>query len=156
MKDDFSELNNDERIKAENNFLKLKLMLEKGAILHRQEEDLPSEIEHQFLNHVFALEKQMDEHKTITIIEKLGNPTYFKPTNEIPEAGFEQAWEELSQYMQRYGVAVAVFTPNISAKELYRFSIEEIFNQEILDVNHPGLMLYFIYEEFYPDSSTNP
>ena len=153
MKDDFSELNNEDRIKAEYDFLKMKLMLERGATFYEEKGDLPRDLEHHFLTHVPALEKQIDEQKTIRLIEKLGNPVHFKPTNETPESEFEKAWKELSGYMQEYGVFVDVYTPNISAKELYRFSIEELFNEEILDLNLPGLMLHFIYDDFHPNQS---
>jgi hypothetical protein len=151
MKEDFSHLNNEERIRAENNVLKMKLMLEKGATFHEQKEDLPAEIEHEFLKHVIAFEKQMEEHKTIRVAEKLGNPVHFRPVEEIPEAELEKAWEELGKHMSKHGVSLDVYSPNISVRELYRFTTEELFKQEMDDFSMPGMMYCFIYDEFYPD-----
>lgn len=151
MKEDFSHLSNEERIRAENNVLKMKLMLEKGAQFHEYRGDLPVEIEHEFLKQVIAFEKQIEEHKTVSVIEKLGNPTHFKPVAEIPETEFVNAWKELDGYMRKHNVNLDVCSPNIPAKELYRFTLEELFKQEMDDFNLPGMTYCFIYDEFHPD-----
>ena len=41
--------------------------------------------------------------------------------------------------------------PNISARELYRFTTEELFEYEMDDMYVPGMMTNFIYDEFHPD-----
>ena len=152
MKEDFSHLNNEERIRAENNVLKMKLMLEKGARFHEQKEELPAEIEHQFLKQVIAFEKQLEEHKTILVGEKLGNPACFRPVEEIPEEEYATAWMQLDKYMRGHGVSLDVCSPNISARELYRFATEELFKLEMDDFSLPGMMYCFVYDEFYPDA----
>lgn len=144
-------MSNEERIRAENDVLKMKLMLEKGARFHDQKEDLPAEVENEFLKHVIAFEKQLEEHKTIRVIEKLGNPAHFRPVDEIPDGELEKAWEELDKHMRKHGVSLDVCSPNISARELYRFTTEELFKQEMDDFSLPGMMYCFIYDEFYPD-----
>jgi hypothetical protein len=151
MKEDFSHLSDEERIRAENNILKMKLMLEKGARFHEHRSDLPAEIEHEFLKQVIAFEKQIEEHKMISVVEKLGNPTHFKPVADIPDAEFGNAWEELDRYMRKHNINLDVCSPNISEKELYRFTIEELFRQEMDDFNLPGMTYCFIYDEFHPD-----
>lgn len=50
MPEDFSHLDEEERLRAENEFLKMKLMLERGAQFGLGENiDLPAETENQFL-----------------------------------------------------------------------------------------------------------
>lgn len=151
MKEEFSNLSNDERIRAENNILKMKLMLEKGAKFYENAEPLPPEIEHEFLKHVIAFEKQLEDPRPVKVFDKIGAPTRFKEVSDIKKGGFEAAWRELDQYMRKCGVSLDVCSPNISAKELYRFTIEELFNEEIEDFDMPGMVYCFIYDEFHPD-----
>jgi hypothetical protein len=151
MKEDFSHLNNDERIRAENSILKMKLMLEKGAKFSEQNEPIPAEIEHEFLKHVIAFEKQLEDYKMVKVFEKLGKPEIFRPVAELSEDEFETAWEELCNYMRNNGVCLEACSPNVSSKELYRFATEELFEKEIEDFSMPGMMYCFIYDEFYPD-----
>ena len=71
--------------------------------------------------------------------------------NEIPDAEIEQAWQILSAYMQEHGIELSACSPKVTAKELYRFTTEELFDHEMNDMNVPGMMSCFTYDEFYPD-----
>lgn len=143
--------NEDERLKAENDFLKMKLMLEQGAEFPEKEDILPPEIENIFLNNIIAFEQQFRQQKPIKIFDKIGRPTRFKPVSEIPDEEIEKAWTELQNYLNRYSLVLDVCSPNISFRELYRFAIEELFEHEITDVDLPGWTHTFIYDEFHPD-----
>ena len=152
MTDDFSHLNEEERLKAENEFLKMKLMLEKGAQFGGTgDHELPSDIENQFLKNIMEFEKQFEERKTIKIFDKIGRPVQFKPVAEIPESEMDNAWIELREYLSQSGIDLSVCSPNISNRELYRFATEELFDHETVDMNIPGMMTGFIYDEFHPD-----
>jgi len=98
-----------------------------------------------------AFEKQFEEHKTIKVFDKIGRPSDFMPVNEIPDNAIEEAWKELRHYMNEYGIDLDVCSPNISARELYRFTTEELFEHETDDMTLPGWSTNFIYDEFYPD-----
>ena len=66
--EDFSHLNEEEKLKAENDFLKMKLMLEQGGHFGGDgETPLPAEVENEFLKNVMAFEKQFDERKRIKL-----------------------------------------------------------------------------------------
>jgi hypothetical protein len=139
MQEDFPKLNQEEQLKAENDFLKMKLMLERGGYFGGDENsELPPEIENQFLNHVMAFEKQFEERKTIKVFDKIGAPLHFKPVKEIPDNDIEEAWSELRHHMNEHGIDLDVCSPNISARELYRFTTEELFEHETDDMNLPG------------------
>lgn len=147
-----SHLNKDEKLKAENDFLKMKMMLEHGAKFGGDENnELPAEIENQFLNNIMAFEKQFEEHKTIKVFDKIGKPQHFKPVGEIPDSEIDKAWNELSDYLNEYGIDLDVCSPNITKRELYRFTTEELFEHKTDDMNLPGWSTNFIYDEFYPD-----
>ncbi len=150
--EDFGHLEGDEKLKAENEFIKMKLMLEKGASFGMGEDgELPAETENEFLRNVIEFEKQFEEHKTIKVFDKIGRPTQFKPAVEIPDKEMDKAWNDLSDHLGEYGISLDVCSPNISKRELYRFTIEELFVYEMGDMNIPGMMHGFIYDEFHPD-----
>ena len=143
----------DENLKLENDFLKMKLMLEQGAQFGNMEgtEECPAEIENQFLRNIIEFEKQFAEQKKIRVFDKIGKPTHFKPAREIPEADIESAWKELDEHLKSYSIDVAVLSPNVSNKELYRFAVEELFEYEMDDMDLPGMTHCFTYDEFHPD-----
>ncbi|MEP7317692.1 MAG: hypothetical protein ABI921_03095 [Panacibacter sp.] len=151
--DEFKNLNDDEKLKAENDFLKMKMMLEHGAEFPSADagNSLPPEVENQFLRNILEFEKQFDQRKTTTVYDKLGQPKQFKPADEIDDDHIEEAWEELHSFMMQRGIELSVISPNIDERELYRFTIEELFEHEIDDINVPGITDGFIYDEFYPD-----
>ncbi len=153
MNEDFNHLSDEEKLKAENEFLKMKLMLEQGAQFGTMQTDseLPAGIENEFLNYIMAYEKQAVERKMIKIFDKIERPNHFKPVNEIPEDEIENAWNNLDEYLRKYSIELSVCSPNISDRELYRFTTEELFNHEMNDMNVPGMMSCFTYDEFYPD-----
>lgn len=142
----------EERLKAENDFLKMKLMLENGAQFSEgNNSDLPAEIENQFLKNMVEFESQFAEHKTIKVFDKIGQPNQFVNVTEIPDERIEKAWQELSDYLQQHGIFLDVCSPNITKRELYRFTTEELFVYAMDDINIPGMMHGFIYDEFHPD-----
>ncbi|MEJ0104653.1 MAG: hypothetical protein WDO19_19745 [Bacteroidota bacterium] len=64
MPEDFSHLNEEDRLKAENDFLKMKLMLEHGAQFDEMENnELPAEIENEFLNNIIALKNSLSRRR---------------------------------------------------------------------------------------------
>jgi hypothetical protein len=152
MPEDFSHLNEEEKLKAENDFLKMKLMLEQGAHFGSDgETKLPAEIENEFLKNVMDFEKQFEERKTIKLFDKIGRPEQFKPVNEISDNDIDKAWKDLDDYLSERGINLDVCSPNISNRELYRFTTEELFEHEMDDMNLPGWSSNFIYDEFHPD-----
>ncbi len=150
--EDFNDLQGDEKLRAENEFMKMKMMLEKGAsFVMGDATELPVETENEFLKNVIEFEKQFEAHKTIKVFDKIGRPTHFKPAAEIPDEEIDKAWEDLSDYLDNSGIHLDTFSPNISTRELYRFTLEELFVYEVDDMDIPGMILGFIYDEFHPD-----
>jgi len=159
MPDELSNLNeddqsNDEQLKTENDFLKMKIMLEHGGqfgVNEKSDMPLPPEIENQFLNNILAFEQQYGTRKSVKIFDKIGKPQHFKPVAEIADEGIDEAWHELKGYMKQHSVVLDVCSPNVSARELYRFATEEFFEHETDDIDLPGWSSNFIYDEFHPD-----
>jgi hypothetical protein len=151
MPEEFENLNSEEKLKAENEFLKMRMMLEHGAKFEEGTKEIPPEMENEFLQYVMAFEKQAANPKYIKLYDKIKRPTHFKPVSTIADEEIEAAWEQLSDYMENYGVSLGVCSPNISVRELYRFTIEELFKEDVNDMTIPGMMTSFTYDEFYPD-----
>lgn len=152
MKNEFENSLNNNDLEDENNFLKMKLMLEKGAIFGTAENKaIPPEIEHAFLKNIIEFEKQNNEEKTIRVLDKIKKPEHFKPVAEIPDEAIDKAWEELLHFLEVNSISLNVCSPNISNKELYRFVTEELFEEEMIDIDIPGMMHEFTYDEFHPD-----
>ena len=150
---EFDNLNDEERLKAENEFLKMKLMLENGAEFEKTEDGvhLSPQVENEFLNYIHAFEKQSQNPKYIKVFDKIERPVHFKPVAEIRDDEIEAAWETLQEYLHQYHISLNACSPNISVRELYRFTTEELFEHEMSDMNIPGMTHGFIYDEFYPD-----
>lgn len=155
MQDNFSHLNEDERLEAENRFLKMKLMLEHDAKFSEEpdlpQSSLPPAIENEFLNRIIAFEEQSKNPKYIKVFDRIEKPVHFKPVAEIPDNEIEDEWKNLQEYLYRYHIVLDVCSPNIPARELYRFTIEELFEYEMNDMDLQGMVTNFIYDEFHPD-----
>jgi hypothetical protein len=145
-------LDDNESLKTENDFLRMKLMLERGAYFGGENKELPADIENQFLNNVMAFEKQFDERKRIKLFDRIGRPQHFKPVGDISDNEIEEAYKSLLDYLNEHSIDFSVCSPNIKVRELYRFVTEELFDHEMDDMNLPGWTTNFIYDEFYPDA----
>jgi len=141
---------NEENLQMENQFLKMKMMLEHGAQFGSSN-DLPAAVENDFLRSVMEFEKQWDTGERVKVFDKLGKPSHFKPVNEIPDNEIDQEWVQLFEFMQERGIELSVCSPNVGARELYRFTIEELFEAETDNISISGMMTCFIYDEFHPD-----
>lgn len=153
MTTEFNHLDGEERIKAENEYLKMKLMLERGAEFMSSGDDvIHCEIENEFLNNIIAFEEQFGNRKTIQVFDKLGRPDHFKPASELTDEEVDAAWQMLRSCLNEHQIDLGVCSPNVSKRELYRFVLEEFFFYEMDDMDMPGWLSHFIYDEFYPDT----
>lgn len=152
MPEESEPIGQEENLREENDFLKMKLMLEHGAEFGTINDDaLPAEMENEFLRNIIAFEKSFEDRKYIKVYDKIGRPQQFKAAADIPDEDIDIAWEELRDYLNKHGIDLGVCSPNISKRELYRFTVEELFEKEMDDMNLAGWTTHFTYDEFYPD-----
>ncbi len=153
MKDAYNQLSAEEKLKAENDFLKMKMMLENGAKFGSVagDEEIPPELENVFLKGMIAFQEQSGQGEEVTVYERLGNPSGFKTVVEMDDKTFEQAWLSLNNLMKDKGIQLDCCSPNISTRELYRFTVEELFFVKMNKLSLPGWMCCFIYDEYHPD-----
>ncbi len=146
MTDEFDNLNREEKLEVKNEILKMKMMLENGAKFGEGGEKASTEIENEFLNYIMAFERQAANPKYIKLYDKIRRPVHFIPVAEVADEEIEEEWEALSDFMRNYGVSLDVCSPNVSARELYRFATEELFNGQVNDMNVPGMMSCYTYD----------
>ena len=153
MPEDYKNLDPLEALRAENDFMKMKLMLEHGADFQYSEgaTALSPETEHEFLNYIMDFEQQETRAVERTVFEVLGSPQQFPVAGDIAEDKIRELLQALLSYMKERGIELTVFSPNVKPFELYRFITEELFRHRMLHMDMPGMATCFIYDEFHPD-----
>jgi len=139
----------DQNLRIENEILKLKMQAERGALFGGNMEDLPPEAEAGFLKNVQQFEDSFDKAKEITVYECIGMPAYRK----IEELTHEEVKEELKRVMELLHSKNIILDVKgqYELSVIYKFIIEELFQEKIREVNFQGYLHSFIYEEFHPN-----
>lgn len=139
----------EENLRIENEILKLKMMAERGAMFGGSMEEIPPEIEAQFLKNVEAFENSWDNAKLVSVYEYIGEPAY-KKAHELDPHNTKAELLSLLELMSSKNVVLDVleeYEPSV----IYQFITEELFLAEISDISLPGYTYHFIYEEFHPN-----
>ncbi len=146
-------LNEEDKIRMEHDLLRMKIMLEHGGTFDDETSIDNPEIENEFSKGILAFEQQMNnpEKKLVSVYDKLDRPQQFVPLHQILPGGEKEALDELLQFMAERGVMLDVLSPNVADGDVYRFILEELFEYKIDDLEIPGLMQCFVYDEFHPD-----
>ncbi|HCY01177.1 MAG TPA: hypothetical protein DG754_13650 [Bacteroidales bacterium] len=154
MDNDDNKFDNEE-LKDENLFFKMKLMAEYGAYFSGPDggSKVSPEIENQFLKNIEEFEKQFHSGKRVTISQRLKNPV-FEKEDSIPDDKISEALKNVRNLLNENSISLDALC-DVTDRELYRFIMEELIHQEVDDVNMPGMMSCFIYEEFYPNQEHN-
>ncbi len=139
----------DENLRIENEILKLKLQAERGALFGGNMDDLPPEIESEFLKNVQQFEGSFEKAKMITIYECISKPTY-KSVDELKNEEIEAELKSLVELMHSKNIILDVLG-EYEHSVIYRFITEELFLEQIRDMQFPGYIHNFIYEEFHPN-----
>jgi len=149
--DNESPKENLDKLRAANEEKKKKLTEEHGAIYSSMStgNELPPEIESQFLDHILSFENAYQHAKQVQLYDYLGNPPYRK-LEELKEDDLADELERINQIMDDHLVNLSTIC-EVSDRELYRFITEELFFKEIDDIHIPGMFTNFIYEEFHPN-----
>jgi len=137
-------------IDQENDFKKLKLDIEYGTDFSKNTSmKLPPEIEGQFLDYVSGFEKAFQNAKPISVFEKIGSPK-FKIGASLSDEQISVELKLIMSLMNQNGLALNMLAEYENENRLiYNFITEELFLHEIDDMNVPGMVTNFIYEEFH-------
>ncbi|MFI5132477.1 MAG: hypothetical protein ACHQFX_20910 [Chitinophagales bacterium] len=141
--------NPEQDIRIGNEILKLKLMAERGARFGDNDKEIPAEIEEEFLKNVEAFEAAFDKAMPVTIYECIGQPTY-KKVDELKEEEVQPETERLMTLLHAKNILLYVMG-EYDLSIIYKFITEELFQEEIRPVDHPGYLHNYVYEEFHPN-----
>lgn len=130
----------------ENEFLKLKLTAESGA--HISTNNLPPKIENEFLNYIMGFEEAAREKRVIKFFDKIQRSNF---SLNVDDETIPTEPERLLEHLEKHHIKITTLY-EVSDKELYRFIVEDLFEEIINDVPHiEGGHSYFTYEDFYPN-----
>lgn len=137
---------NDDELKFENELLKLKLIAESGAHFS-ESNNTPPQVENIWLNHIMAYEEASKDRKMIKVFDKIQRPQF---SLTIDEDKLPSELDRLLEHLFQHHIKVTSIC-EVSDREFYRFIIEDLFEEEILDINHNLGYTCFTYEDFYPN-----
>ena len=150
MEEDKNELTPEEKIRQENDLLKLKLMAEQGAkFFEGSETELSPTIENEWLNYIQNFEELHKNAKKISVYKLIGEPA-FEAEEDLDDASITKKLSELLEYMGEHGVCLD-YMDGYDDRVIYKFIVDELFIYEMDDVRMDGMVSHFIYEEFYPN-----
>ena len=111
--------------------------------------DLPADLEAEFLASVEEFERRWEEASTTTVRAFLGNPDILHPA-DVPARGIPDELARITEIMNRRNVHLDFICP-VPDAEAYRFIVEELLDHEMEDIPIEGMIHGFIYEEFHPN-----
>ena len=148
QKENFSDTP-DENLRIENEILKLKMQAERGALFGGNMDNLPPEVEAEFLKNVQQFEDSFDNAKMISVYECIGKPAC-KSVDELGPDEVEAELKRLLELMHAKNIILEVLG-QYELSVIYKFITRELFLEQIREIHHPGYIHSFIYEEFHPD-----
>jgi hypothetical protein len=148
MSENMHNPNDEAQLRLENEMKKLNFEME-GAVFGYMSNDMPLDLEKQFLDNIMAFESQSKNETYMPLYKFLGEPFYL-PFDVLPDEHLEREFERLNDLLQTHGVDLD-FLCDYPLETKYRFITEEFMNHEISDMRIPGMVNSFIYEEFYPN-----
>ena len=137
-----------ENLRIENEILRIKIKTELGGD-YESDENLPPELENEFLKNILAFEHRYAKIKMVKIADLLGNPVVVKAA-KLDDAAIAEAYDGLEALLAQKNIVVE-FTRPRDERFKYRFITEELFEHETDDMEVEGVTKYFNYEEFHPD-----
>ncbi len=140
---------NDRIERALNQARKKDLEEKYAATFGGSSDELPPEVESQWLHNIEEFERQHENARLISVREYLGRPA-FAPLEEVPTVRLAEEVERVLNLLGEHNINVACLA-EVPVAEKYRFRVEELIDHEMEDLHLPGWTTNFIYEEFHPN-----
>ncbi|MEJ7588255.1 MAG: hypothetical protein WKI04_11905 [Ferruginibacter sp.] len=140
-----------ENLRIENEFLKIKLKAQYGdAFQMENSEEMPPEIENQFLKSMMAFEDDYANTEYSTVYERIGKPS-FKALNEMSAAEVSTALRGFTTLFEKNEIEFHITDGPYPDELIYQFITEELFAVQVEKIPVAGMSSNFIYEEFHPN-----
>ena len=138
----------EEDLRMQNDFLKMKMMAESGAIFGG-EGGVPADIENQFLKNIMEFEKANANVKATSIYHLLGKPK-FEDEKNLDKEKFKIEFMRLQKLLKDFSMNVE-FSRERDDRFKYNFITNELFDHDTTFMPVKGMSTSFHYEEFHPD-----
>lgn len=102
---------------------------------------LSPEAKNEWLEDVLEFERQFENAETITVRERIGNPT-IRPIDELPQSEMEETVDGLLELLYENAISVD-FLGEWDDLSAYRYLTEELLDSEIDDVQIEGMYTCF-------------
>ena len=140
-----------ENFRIENEILKIKLKAQYGdAFFMQSNDDLPPEIENQFLKNMITFEDTHANAEMTTVYDAIGKPDY-KTVDDLSATAITAELKRITAIMGEHQIALDISDGPYPDATIYKFITEELFAHEIDKMPVFGMGWHFIYEEFYPN-----
>src|SRR5215211_4677415 len=121
-----------ENLHIENQILKLKMQAESGAYFEELNNNLPPEIENDFLKQVQAFEQAWQNVQQSAVYELLGKPDY-KKDELLSDAELKFELKRLFAILEEHNIWLDVLGDQ-EPRVIYRFITEELFLHQTDDL----------------------
>ncbi|GMQ77870.1 MAG: hypothetical protein BMS9Abin02_0361 [Anaerolineae bacterium] len=102
---------------------------------------LSLEVQNDFLDNILEFERQFEDAQSITVRERIGNPS-LQSVEEIPQHALEEALDNLLDLLFDHGIAVD-FMGEWDDLAAYRFITDELLDEETDDIRIEGMISHF-------------
>lgn len=134
----------------ENELLRLKLRAEFGAECMVVNSDIPDLVVNEFLRSVYDFEMKFRQPSpSVRIYDKIHQP-YFRKAELLDDAQITLELKRLLRCMQQFNLQLDIIG-EYHDRTIYRFLTEEFFYTQMEDVDMPGFIHHFCYEDFHPN-----
>ena len=139
----------EQNVRLENEILKLKMQAERNALFGGNMEELDPEVEAEFLKNVQSFEDSFAKAKQVSIYEYVGKPVY-KAVDDLKPEEVKGELKRIMEILHSKNIVLEV-QGRYELSVIYKFITEELFQEQIRDIQFPGYIHSFIYEEFHPN-----
>ena len=120
-----------------------------GMSFEGHSEEMSPQMESEWLDYVTEFERQFENAKRITVRERIGNPDV-RPLAKISGSDLPVELDRIFDLLSENNIAID-FLHDQEEREMYRFITEELLDEETDDIQIPGMVSHFVYEDFHPN-----
>lgn len=137
-------------LEQENEFKRLKLELESGAVLPDfAASNMPPEVEGLFLDNLFHFHDAYKNAKQISVYDRIGSPE-FELAQALTDEEISVELDKLINKLTENGIGFETLF-DYNERLIYEFITAELFDVEVDDIRIENLIMHFVYEEFHPN-----
>jgi hypothetical protein len=114
-----------------------------GRFFHAPRSRLPPEIEGEWLAYVEDMERRLRNAVPVPLRAIVG-VTVAPALADLPDSAVEPELESLLERFAQHDVLVD-FPDGVEAPEAYRFIVEELLDELVLDLRAPGVRMHILY-----------